>query len=1067
MSTPRSLARRVRRSRTLEPLKRAVRSQRDRGKPLLSVVVAVRDAETLLPACLDSLLAHESVRIEVVVVDDGSTDGTRAVAEQYAARHRQVRLVPQEPAGVGAARARGLRQATGDYLAFCDADDVVPAQGYARLVEVLESSGSDLAVGSVAIQEKGQFRQPEWARRSNPARRAAVRPDQAPELLGNLVLGARVFRRSAWDAAGWAFESADERSDARLVVRSLLESARVDMIPAVVYRWSWRQDNRSLHQRDLYDQDRVADRVRSLASAGEPLAERGSDEMRSVFFSEVLHSTVPSLVRAAVCRDDGYWDALHHGLATLLAGIPASTLDRVPVADRITAWLCAQDERAATEQYLEYATDNEFGFPFDMVDGRPRIALPFVDALSSAPASLTLVADADMRYRARLTRVGWSAPDRLRVEGAAFLEYLDDGCGPSELTLVLTDASTGQVHRVPARPADGIGVNHWCQRANEDHTGAGFVAEVDVTALGSAATELEVAVELRLAGFETVGAFRSRNGSGAAGLLEPSEVAGTAYLPAWRDHQGLQIVVAPDRLPAPYEPPSDVVADTVSAAGHRLRVEGRVAAQAEELEVALVGPRASTDWTAATPDGDRFTVDLDLLQDEWGIEPTSLPADTYEVHARVRRRPVRVTTSAALWRSLPAPFDHGQWTLVPSVAGRGGLNVRVVPVDWQHSRASYHRRRMRDQLYVESREKPLLDVVLFETFAGKGTGDNPGAICAEFASRDLGLDLVYAVIDHSNVVPAGARAVIRWSAEWFELLGRARYLVVNASLPYFFRKREGQLYYQTWHGTPLKRIAHDRPHLDFFNWHHRRQLLVARDGWDWLLSQSSACTEFLSSAFRYTGPVMEVGYPRNDLLASDDGDAVRRRVRSHFAIPDDATVVLYAPTWRDNARVGVVFDKVLYLDPAELVAGVEDSYLLVRGHYNSVGAAEDRSTSARVLDVTRYPDIADLYLAADVLVTDYSSVFFDFVITDKPMVFLAPDLAAYRDDNRGFYLDYHETVPGPVCVTTAEVVAAINAPDDRGPARARFREQFAPLDDGRAAARVVDAILTSYPMPDA
>ena len=238
---------------------------------------------------------------------------------------------------------------------------------------------------------------------------------------------------------------------------------------------------------------------------------------------------------------------------------------------------------------------------------------------------------------------------------------------------------------------------------------------------------------------------------------------------------------------------------------------------------------------------------------------------------------------------------------MPTVDPAGQLSVRVVPVEWTHSRPPFLRRSMRDNLYVEAREKPLLDVVLFETFAGRGTGDNPGAICAEFAKRGLDVDLVYSVLDRSNVPPPGARTVIRWSAEWFELLGRARYLVVNASLPYFFRKREGQLYYQTWHGTPLKRIAHDRPHLDFFNWHHRRQLLVARDGWDFLLSQSRYCTEFLSSAFRYSGRVMEVGYPRNDILVSPDGEGIRRRVREHFGIPEGAKVVLYAPTWRDNA----------------------------------------------------------------------------------------------------------------------------------------------------------------------
>jgi len=286
---------------------------------------------------------------------------------------------------------------------------------------------------------------------------------------------------------------------------------------------------------------------------------------------------------------------------------------------------------------------------------------------------------------------------------------------------------------------------------------------------------------------------------------------------------------------------------------------------------------------------------------------------------------------------------------------------------------------------------------------------------------------------------------------------------VNASLPYFFRKREGQLYFQTWHGSPLKRIAHDRPHLDFFNWHHRRQLLIARDGWDYLLSQSEFCSQSLSSAFRYDGPVMELGYPRNDLMLADDAADVRRRVRRSLGIEDHQRVVLYAPTWRDNLRVGRIFDKVLYLDPHEVVERLDDAVVLVRGHYNSVRAAENVDPDRRVIDVTRYPDIADLYVAADALVTDYSSVFFDFVLTDKPMVFLAPDLAEYRDDNRGFYLDYHETRPGPVCLTTAEVVDTLRGPDTYATRREQFREEFTPHDDGKAAARVVDAILSVHP----
>ena len=624
-----------------------------------------------------------------------------------------------------------------------------------------------------------------------------------------------------------------------------------------------------------------------------------------------------------------------------------------------------------------------------------------------------MVADADMRFRARLARIRWLDGQVLRIEGAAFLEYLDDRCGQSIVELVLTETSTGHQVTVPTEPCDGVHVNQWCSRANEDHDGAGFAAVLDLAALGlEGPATYDVTVHLRLAGFERTGPFCSRNGAASPGLLEPATVAGTDYQPTWQEHRGLSLHVARpvqgQRLPAP----GRVVVDGVVPGGKVVRIEGE-----SDLDVSLtlVGPRAASQPVPVVREGTRFHAEVSLCDDEWGLQPTSLPANTYELRARTAAgQDLPVSCARSLWRELPIRVDSDEWTLTPLVSPGGDLSIRIVPVEWTRSRPPLLRRSMRDHLYTESREEPLMDVVLFETFAGKGTGDNPGAICAEFAARDLGLDLVFSVIDRSNVAPPGARTVIRWSAEWFELLGRARYLVVNASLPYFFRKRPGQPYYQTWHGTPLKRIAHDRPHLDFFNWHHRRQLLVARDGWDYLLSQSSFCTEFLSSAFRYSGPVAELGYPRNDILTSPEGEQVRRRVREHFAIPDDAQVVLYAPTWRDNARVGHVFTKVLYLDPLEVVASLENAYLLVRGHYNSVGAAEDRSSSARVLDVTRYPDIADLYLAADVLVTDYSSVFFDFALTDRPMVFLAPDLEAYRDDNRGFYLDYHETVPGPI-----------------------------------------------------
>ena len=397
-----------------------------------------------------------------------------------------------------------------------------------------------------------------------------------------------MFRRSFWDECGLRFESDDERSDVRLVVRALLASRSLDVVPAVVYRWFSRPDKRSLHQRDLYDQARVADRVRAIRMAGELLTD-APDAVRQTYFSEVLHTSVPDLVQAAVCRDDGYWNALQEELASLLDIIPSATLDRVPVADRITAWLCAQNERAATEEYLEYAFDNRNGFPFGLSDGRPRITLPFIDALSTAPRGLTLVADADMRFRARLTRARWMSETVLLLEGAAFMEYLDDRCGDSVIELVLTEHETGREVRVPAKRCEGVLVNLWSTRANEDHTGAGFAAELNVTTLGTHPAAYDIEVDLRLAGVHRVGPFRSRNGAASPGLLEISWVDGTSYEPVWREHRGLSLRVGLPRegmVPPQLGP---VVARTVKATGSTLCIVGDTA---QDVWISLVGPRS-------------------------------------------------------------------------------------------------------------------------------------------------------------------------------------------------------------------------------------------------------------------------------------------------------------------------------------------------------------------------------------------------------------------------------------------------------------------------------------------
>lgn len=341
------------------------------------------------------------------------------------------------------------------------------------------------------------------------------------------------------------------------------------------------------------------------------------------------------------------------------------------------------------------------------------------------------------------------------------------------------------------------------------------------------------------------------------------------------------------------------------------------------------------------------------------------------------------------------------------------------------------------------------NAVFFESFYGRSVGCNPQAIDRELAARAPGVRRYWSVVDLSVAVPAGAVAVVEGSPEWWRARGAARLLVVNDWLRRRFARKPGQKVLQTWHGTPLKRLALHRPGFD-----PRRMAAVVKESrrWDILLAQNVYSARILRKAYAFFGrPIWTEGYPRNDALVAGDGGSIRRAL----GIAPDERVLLYAPTWRDDRT-----EMVDFIDP-ETLATEADAVVLVRGHSRTLPEGRDRD-GARVIDVTGYPETAQLLLAADALITDYSSVMFDFSVTGKPMYFLVPDLDHFRGQLRGFYFDLAARAPGPLVRTQEELVAALGDPGHEREFASRYaawRAQFNRRDDGRAAERVVDRIL--------
>ena len=209
--------------------------------------------------------------------------------------------------------------------------------------------------------------------------------------------------------------------------------------------------------------------------------------------------------------------------------------------------------------------------------------------------------------------------------------------------------------------------------------------------------------------------------------------------------------------------------------------------------------------------------------------------------------------------------------------------------------------------------------------------------------------------------------------------------------------------------------------------------------------------------------IVEEGYPRNDALSTfTEGDA--RRIREELGIPEGKKAVLYAPTWRDDQHVsGKGYTLALPVDFERLRRELADDYvILFRAHYFVANEFDFERYAGFVLDVSNVSDINDLYIAADVLVTDYSSVFFDYANLGRPIVFYMYDLEAYATELRGFYLDLSE-LPGPIVRDEEELVAAVRSADSPDAELAeryhRFNERFTYLDDGHASERVIERVI--------
>jgi len=316
--------------------------------------------------------------------------------------------------------------------------------------------------------------------------------------------------------------------------------------------------------------------------------------------------------------------------------------------------------------------------------------------------------------------------------------------------------------------------------------------------------------------------------------------------------------------------------------------------------------------------------------------------------------------------------------------------------------------------------------------------------------------------------------VVVWgSQDHYRAHARAAFWFCNTVIPWHITPRDGQAYVQMWHGTPLKRLGCDIDVAMANNALYSGRQTHRRYTWEgqritYLVTASRFATEKLASAFALTeqdraAKVLEVGYPRNDALHHMSAEKTSA-IAARLGIPAGKKVLLYAPTWRDDqhsSALGYTLD--IPLDFERLERELGDEYVvLFRAHYLIANRFDFARHPRFVIDASGVSDVNDLYAVSDVLITDYSSVLFDYANIGRPMVFFMYDLDTYATGMRGFYFDLAE-LPGPVVTSQDALVEAVRASGDADPDTAEryrlFQERFTYLDDGHASDRVLGRVM--------
>lgn len=370
------------------------------------------------------------------------------------------------------------------------------------------------------------------------------------------------------------------------------------------------------------------------------------------------------------------------------------------------------------------------------------------------------------------------------------------------------------------------------------------------------------------------------------------------------------------------------------------------------------------------------------------------------------------------------------------------------------------------QLYHSTSIKP--HQILYQVRDGKSITDSPYAIFLGLNAHETFSNYQHIwVVDHPDTlvfyqekfkVFQNVSFVIKESNEYLKALTESKFLINNATFPAYFTKKPEQVYINTWHGTPLKHMGFDVKNNLKGSQNTMKNFLAS----DYMISPNAHTTNIFKHAFKldglYSGEILEIGYPRIDLTINTTANEAREYLAEHLNLKKNP-IILYCPTWRGKNVNDPENSLLNIFEEIKLLNQKLPHQVLVKVHPFVYSKAKEMPELKPYL-VPDFLDTNQLMPAVDLMITDYSSIFFDFLVTDKPIVFYVPDLDKYKNE-RGVYIDLC-ALPGPVADNIQDVITLVSNESykdaDVQEKYAKFKHNFVNYENGSVTERLIESV---------